>query len=419
MTLDKINDVAILKKFNDYLHQKTGFIFEEKDLDKLNNRINKRTTDLSINNLDNYYDFLIRNENELLELINHIIINETTFFRHEEHYAIIVAKLKEELKDNPNKYRFINILSAGCSTGEEPYSIAMYLKKNLPESIFNIVRITAFDISSFNIRIATAGKYPTIKTEKIKEKIFLNLYFRELPNDEGYEIKPEIKNIINCSVGNLFNVELKKKNYNFIFSGNVMIYFSCDKRRQVLEKFYNALNNNGIFFVAPTESLLDAKDLFERCRMFAATYYQKKTDETKETRDKKSAALAAVNNYEKKSFDNIQKSAGVLTNKEFAITMANVRRGYLEIEFSGKFEDAYKTEIINELKKILQKQREYNKLILIMNNVNYIDVSVLKEIGKVLKTNFSNFASVLLTTNKEQLLRIFEFHKLEEYFELL
>ncbi len=402
----------LLEQFNSYIHSKTGFIFEQKDLSKLESRIYNRLKHLSINSLEDYYGYLLRNEDELLELINHIIINETTFFRHEDQYFILVDLIKKIAE----RISVINILSAGCSTGEEPYSIAMFLKTHLNSQIYDRVKISAMDISSFNIKIARRGIYPQLKTDKIKDRNFFKSYFTKTGQEEDYELPDNIKSKVQFSVENLFTVNFKVK-FNFIFCRNVMIYFSEEKRNYLLEKFQSSLHDFGFFFLAPTESLLDSKNLFERLRENNVTYYKKAQVKPagQEIENKKQRIF-----FEKSSVIKDKDSIDKEQPKEYEIKCLGRQENSAAFECLGIFErkniDKINSALKNEISLISAKEK-FEKIIFYLNNVKYIDASVLKEMGNKLKINSPEIKKLIIVSNKEQVMRIFEFHELDGIFE--
>jgi len=361
---------------------------------------------LNIDSLNEYYNFLSSNEDELLELINHIIVNETTFFRHDEQYKTLAGLIRKL----PEKNISINILSAGCSTGEEPYSIAMYLKNSLPQNFFDKIKITAIDISSFNIKIAARAVYPLVKIEKIKDKNFVRCFFSS--NDsENFSINPQIKSKVDFSVENLFTVTFKQK-FNFIFCRNVMIYFSEEKRNFLVNKYHSLLNDEGFFFLAPTESLFETKQIFERIRENDITYYKKITDKKNSssfTLPVKTALLQDKRLFSKEP------------EEKFSIKFAGLNGDYLDMEFFGFFEMDNIGKINYSLKKIIQEflRLKRSGVILIFNEVKYIDAKVLKQIGLLIKSEARLTNKILVTTTKEQILRIFSFHEMEELYELL
>ena len=402
----------LLEQFNSYIHSKTGFIFEQKDLNKLESRIYNRLKHLSINSLEDYYGYLLRNEDELLELINHIIINETTFFRHEDQYFILVDLIKKISE----KISSINILSAGCSTGEEPYSIAMFLKTHLNSQIYDRVKISAMDISSFNIKIARRGIYPQLKTDKIKDRNFFKTYFVKTGQEEDYALPDNIKAKVQFSVENLFTVNFKVK-FNFIFCRNVMIYFSEEKRNYLLEKFQASLHDSGYFFLAPTESLLDSKNLFERLRENNVTYYKKAQDrQDVEAREK----IKPRSIIEKSNISKDKDLTDKERLKEYEIKYIGREGDLIKFECLGIFErkniDKINSILKNEIL-IISAKEKFEKIVFLLNKVKYIDAGVLKETGTRLKSALPEIKKLIIISNKEQVMRIFEFHELDGIFE--
>jgi len=419
----EIQNKELLQKFNEFLNKKIGFLFEDKDFDKLQSRLQSRLNHLAIDSLDEYYKRLLFNEDELLELINHIIVNETTFFRHEDQYAILLNLIKKYYEKSSQ----INILSAGCSTGEEPYSIAMYLKTHLPPQLFDKARITAMDISSFNIKIAQRGIYPQLKIDKVKDKNALKLYFTKCADGDNYELIPSIRTKVAFYMENLFTVSFRVK-YNFIFCRNVMIYFSEEKRNMLIEKFSANLTDNGYIFLAPTESLLEAKNLFERLRENEVTYYRNARFKSADKDRRERQELRQPNDRQQIADTSAADSGAANKSKpsvEYDLKILDIRDKILEIECSGVFEKTNISAIKMKFKTVIfTKTSNMSRLlkpktaVLVMDKVRYIDAAVLKELGLFLKSEFVDLEKLFVRSDKEQIMRIFEFHELDGIFEL-
>lgn len=261
---------------NDFITERCGICYKEKQKYIFQQKIFKR---LEINNLTNftqYYD-LIRQENvhnELQELYNTLTVNETYFFREKEHLNEIVEVLiPEMLKSRPN--RRIKILSAGCSTGEEPYSLAILLKESKNNLNLN-VDICAADLSKKAIDIAQNAIYKKISlTFRVIESNFIDKYFES--KGKNYKLKDEIKNLVSFSQTNFFDYPESQVNdkFDIVICRNVMIYFNHDYREKLVNKFYKILSPKGYLILSNTENLNNIKNDFKLTKKDKVFIYSK------------------------------------------------------------------------------------------------------------------------------------------------
>jgi chemotaxis protein methyltransferase CheR len=209
----------------DYTTQKCGITYNERQKYIFQQKMIKRLEYNGLNTFKDYYYLLKYNnsEEEIQELYNVLTVNETYFFREKEHILALKDIIPQEfLKNNPKKH--IKILSAGCSTGEEVYSISIILRDLLKNN--NKISITGIDISKKALDIAKSGTYRKISlTFRAVDKPFINNYFDE--TKDSYKIKDEIKENITFNCENLFDSSTLSSNnkYDIIFCRNVMIYF--------------------------------------------------------------------------------------------------------------------------------------------------------------------------------------------------
>jgi len=250
-TLEKI------KQIDKILRQRTGI----KLTDTMAQRIKSGLEKISHNESEEEY--LIRvlssefNSAQAKELIDLITVNETYFFRNESHFKImeeeVIPRLVEEKIDSPQK--MINVWSAGCSTGEEPYSLAMLLKDKLPFGYK--FKIYATDINMSVLKKAQAGVYGknSIRNSLIEE---YTQYFNRLDQDK-IEIKKEIKNHVIFMYLNL-KENIFLFGLDLIFFRNVFIYFDEDMKKEIISKIKKALKPGGYLFLGTGEGSSILKD---------------------------------------------------------------------------------------------------------------------------------------------------------------
>ncbi len=265
-------------KLSDLIYRRTGIALEEeKHFEKLQKQVQTRCQKLNIDNFRKYF-FVLRfedkEEKEFQELINSLTVNETYFFRENYQFEILVKEILPELDRLTPKNRAIRILSAPCSSGEEAYSIGIYLleEKNLIERRdFEIIGI---DIDSIMIEKAKKGQYNDRSLHNVPNDL-KSKYF----NKKGlyYEISSDLKDAISFEVANVFN----KKNmrdlgkFDVIFSRNMLIYFDDASKKDVAMTFYEMLNSNGYVLLGHAEYMNRIVSVFKPKKFGANLVYQK------------------------------------------------------------------------------------------------------------------------------------------------
>ncbi|NUV00229.1 hypothetical protein XO12_09080 [Marinitoga sp. 1154] len=257
-------DVLNFNQLRDYIYEKTGIYVEDKRIYYFKNRVLRRMRKLMLDDPEIYFNFLKNSEYadiEMAKLINEITVNETYFFREFLQLQTFAEyALKEVLEHKKNKT--IKVLSAGCASGEEPYTLSIILNEML-DSNYSF-KIDALDIDGNMVKKAVAGIYGQYAIRDVPQ-VYLKKYFEKL-NKGLYKIKEKIKKNVNIYNLNLIEDETYKKldnNYDFIFCRNVFIYFTDDIRRRIIERFYLMLNDGGYIFLGHSESINRITNAFQ------------------------------------------------------------------------------------------------------------------------------------------------------------
>lgn len=201
---------------------------------------------------DAYWHLLQGSATEQQALIEAVIVPETWFFRYPESFAAL-SKLALQRLHALNGARPLRILSVPCSTGEEPYSIAMALF----DAHFNAqqFQVDAIDISPLSIQRAKRGVYGknSFRGERID---FRNRHFTAV--DEGYHIDSRVRERVDFQPGNILDPLLpgKKQPYDFVFCRNLLIYFDQVTQKQVFEALKRLTHADGVLFIGPAEGSL-------------------------------------------------------------------------------------------------------------------------------------------------------------------
>jgi len=261
------------KNFIQLLESKSGIIFDTIKEDELYFEISRLMKKYNISSFNLFYEFISQNEKVLKELVNFFTINETFFFRVPEQLDALRYNVLPEILRKKKKKK-IKIWSAGCSTGEEPYSLAI----TLLESGFyneNQIEIIGTDINEDVLNIAKRGEYSG-RTLNYVSDYFLNKYFTKVNNK--YKINDCIRNIVKFKYLNLINDFTSEdflKDIDIIFFRNVLIYFDLNTTKTIIKNFYKILNNPGYLFLGPSETLFEISSKFE-VKMLENTFYYKK-----------------------------------------------------------------------------------------------------------------------------------------------
>ncbi len=233
-------------------------------------RITSRMAELEIKSFQEYYKYLVKNKNELEYLINYIAINYTEFFRDKEVFKYIYEKIFPSIF----KKKTIFMLSAGCSTGQEAYSLSMlvneYLKKDLDKYM---IKIYAGDIDKDALNYATRGIY---REEEIRnvEEYFLKKYF--IKNNGFYKVTENVKRIVEFIYMDLTVDQKFREYFDLILCRNVIIYIDQKYKRKIFENLYNMLRENGFLVIGKSESLpINFRDKFETISLENKIYMKK------------------------------------------------------------------------------------------------------------------------------------------------
>ncbi|MDG5470646.1 protein-glutamate O-methyltransferase CheR [Jeotgalibacillus sp. ET6] len=211
-----------------------------------------------------FYSSLHQNENLLKEFLDRITINVSEFYRNVKRWEVLEQKILPDLLKEKHK---IKIWSAACSTGEEPYSLAMMMLNLLPASSFTII---ATDLDASAIEKAQIGLY----SERSLAEIPKNMKRRHFIHQGAYyKISDDIKSCVTFKQQNLLKDRFESQ-FDLIVCRNVMIYFTEDAKDLLYHKFSGALGKNGILFVGSTEQIFNAS---KYGLVSADTFFYRKT----------------------------------------------------------------------------------------------------------------------------------------------
>jgi len=229
-------------------------------------RLARRLRSLGISSFDDYVKFLELEPAEWEHCTNALTTNVTAFYREEHHFGI----LAEHARKSAAPGQPFRVWSAGCSTGEEPYTISMCLS----EVLGGRFDVLATDLDTQVIAIARQGVYPIGSVERLTEERQKRYFLRGAGRMEGRaRVRPEIAARVEFMRLNLMDAEWPvEAGFDAIFCRNVMIYFDKPTQRALVERFAQLLKPAGLFFAGHAESLLDQGRHF---RLRGQTVYEK------------------------------------------------------------------------------------------------------------------------------------------------
>ncbi len=261
----------------DLIRNYCGIYFDDSSKYLLERRLSRRVNLLNLNDFKDYYRFLLydsKKEEELSTIMDILTVNETYFFREPNLLKAFSEEILPELRQRNQSTKRLRIWSGGCSTGEEPYTIAMLILEDGRFFGWDI-QITGSDISQRVLQVARRGIYGK-NSFRQTDSYYLRKYFKE--EAEGlWKIKDTVKQLVNFSYLNLLDPFRTKliETMDVIFCRNVLIYFDIESRKKVIDMFYNKLCNGGYLLLGHAESLLNLTTSFTLRHLKNDVVYQK------------------------------------------------------------------------------------------------------------------------------------------------
>ena len=280
-----MEDLTISKddfsRFQEFFYRKTGIQFEDSKRYFVDKRLIERIEATGSRNFRSYF-MMLRFEadcDELQILTNLMTVNETYFFREEYQFQCLVNSMLDELTRNRSESTPIRIWSVPSSSGEEPYSIAIYLLEHWPGINTWNVEIISSDIDTAILANARRGHFSPRSVQHLPEAI-LTKYFK--PNGDGYQIDKDLRQSVEFTRVNLMNpADVRAyRGFDVVFCRNLLIYFDDLSRRQAADTFFDALNPGGFLCLGHSESMSRISSLFQVRKFPDSIVYQR----TKEQR---------------------------------------------------------------------------------------------------------------------------------------
>jgi len=265
------------EKFREYFYRKTGIMFDQSKRYFVDRRLVERIKATGHDSFKSYFIFVRFDTSgkELQNLINALTVNETYFFREEYQFRCMVNKMLPEIVSRKKPGEIIKIWSIPCSTGEEPYSIAIYLLEYWKDIDKWDVEIVGSDIDTNALEKAKRGIYSERSVQDLPKHI-LQKYFTYLGNGD-YQICEDLRNSIEFTKVNIVDPKETKRyrGFDIVFCRNLLIYFDDLSRKLAVENIYDAMNPGGFICLGHSESMSRISPIFKIRKFPEAIVYQK------------------------------------------------------------------------------------------------------------------------------------------------
>lgn len=279
----KTDDIKLspeaFKQLRDLIYEKSGMFFPDNKAYLIESRIGQRVREKGCRTFEEYISALRfeADEKEFTALFNHITINETSFFRDIEQLDVVVNGLVREVIDEKTKKgtKKLKIWSAASSSGEEPYTLAIYLLEKHASLAGWDIEILGSDISEAVLSAGRRGVYGNYAVKNTPES-YLKKYFTS--NGDGtHSVRPEVKQRVRFANVNLYDTQRLKlmREMDIILCRNVLIYFDENSKRKVVSGLYDSLNPGGYLVIGRSESLHNLTRAFRLENKDRMVFYKK------------------------------------------------------------------------------------------------------------------------------------------------
>ena len=239
-------------------YQHAGISLSDSKRNLVYGRLSRRLRALGLSSFGEYRQYLDGDDSEIERFINSISTNHTKFFRESHHFTHFRSTVAEVFAQQDQKkiVRRLRVWSAGCSTGEEPYTIALVLQREIADLARHDVKILATDIDTDVLAKASRGEYAAEALENIPDPFCR--YFKPVDEDNASTIKvgPDVRSLITFRPLNLVEPWPIKGPFDAIFCRNVMIYFDAPTKAKLIERFVKLIKPGGWLYIGHSESLL-------------------------------------------------------------------------------------------------------------------------------------------------------------------
>ena len=264
-----------VRRLCEFIYRRTGMVFDDSKRYYIDRRLSERIAATDSDSFQSYFAHLRSDaEHEIQHLVNAFTVNETYFYREDHQLRCMTSNILEEVTAAKNATDPIRIWSIPCSTGEEPYSIALWLMENWSAVDSYNIEIVGSDIDTRALKAAEEGIYGERALMRLNKPV-IDRYFR--PIDGGYQIDQGLRDSIRFTKVNLIDTHEMAlyRGFDIIFCRNVLIYFDDASRRVAAENLYDCLRPGGYICLGHSETMSRISSLFSVRRFPDAIVYQK------------------------------------------------------------------------------------------------------------------------------------------------
>lgn len=283
---------AAFDELRRFIYERTGIYFRDNKRYLMESRLNRRLTTLGLEDFDAYLRFLqtYKARTELSELVSAITINETYFFRHADQHGLFVNEMLPTLVEErlSKGRRRVRIWSAACSSGEEPYTLALLILDQLharyPQVTFEII---GTDIDTEIIARAKKGTYSAHSVRNVPPALLKKYFTSETDGrTTTYTLTPKVRSMVSFRQLNLSDRAAMQRmsDIDTAFCANVLIYFDQPMKERVVSSLYRSLREGGYLFVGASETLYGVTQAFKPVRFAQAIAYRKEAPTPSVTR---------------------------------------------------------------------------------------------------------------------------------------
>jgi chemotaxis protein methyltransferase CheR len=255
--------------YRNLIYNESGIHFTPTNRSILESRLKERLREKTLPTVKAYFEVITKDKEELKNFLDSITTNLTRFFRNQAHFDALEHFVVPELLKLKQGSNMLKIWSAGCSTGEEPYTIAMLMSEILPP--FWKFEIVASDISLKCLMAGKEGFYADSRITGIPDS-YLKKYFDKV--EGGYKVHGDLMSKIRFDYHNLKN-DSGLRNLDIVFCRNVIIYFDEAAQTAVINRFWDSMASKSFLFIGHSESLFGMNTKFEFVKTQWATLYRK------------------------------------------------------------------------------------------------------------------------------------------------
>jgi chemotaxis protein methyltransferase CheR len=265
-----------VRRLCEFLYRRTGLSFADSKRYFIDRRLAERIAVTQSASFQAYFAILRSDaEHEIEHLVNAFTVNETYFYREEHQLRCMTSSLLGDVARGKKAGQPIRIWSIPCSTGEEPYSIAIWLMENWSQVDSYNIEIVGSDIDTRALKAAADGVYGDRALMRLSRQV-IDRYFQPVAADK-HQIDPGLRNSIQFTRVNLVDAQdlARYRDFDIVFCRNVLIYFDDASRRMAAENLYDCLRPGGYICLGHSETMSRISPLFRVCRFSDAIVYQR------------------------------------------------------------------------------------------------------------------------------------------------